>query len=157
MVKLTDFRLLSFDVYGTLIDWESGILNDLKPLYKHVNLERGQALELYHELETEQQLRFPGMPYSQVLAAIYPQFATKSGLEPPTAEQSERFSQSVGQWPQLSPTRLTPFGGFQSITRSSFSRAWTGNPFLSASTAGALDGFKFDKVITAQERRVLQA
>ena len=140
MAKLTGFRLLSFDVYGTLIDWESGILNGLKPLYyKHVSPERGQALELYHDLETEQQLKFPAMPYSQVLAAIYPQFATKSGLEPPTVEESERFGQSVGQWPQPSPTRLTPSGGFQSTTHSSFSRTWTGNPFLPAQPAHLKD------------------
>ena len=39
MTKLTDFRLLSFDVYGTLIDWETGMLNGLKPFYERVNLD----------------------------------------------------------------------------------------------------------------------
>ena len=32
MAKLTDFKLLSFDVYGTIIDWERGVLNALQPL-----------------------------------------------------------------------------------------------------------------------------
>jgi 2-haloacid dehalogenase len=32
MSKLTDFKLLSFDVYGTLIDQDSGIFNALQPL-----------------------------------------------------------------------------------------------------------------------------
>ena len=31
-MKLTDFKVLTFDCYGTLIDWESGIHNALKPL-----------------------------------------------------------------------------------------------------------------------------
>ena len=149
MAKLTDFRLLSFDVYGTLIDWETGISNGLKPLYEHVNLERGQALELYHELEKEQQIRFPDMPYSQVLAAIYPQFATKLGLEQPTAEESERFGQSVGQWPAFPDTvdalrRLSKHYTLvvlSNVDKESFS----------ASTAGALEAFRFDKVITAQD------
>ena len=29
-MKLSDFKLLSFDVYGTLIDWETGILQNLE-------------------------------------------------------------------------------------------------------------------------------
>lgn len=32
MSKLTDFKLLCFDVYGTLIDWETGIIAALQPL-----------------------------------------------------------------------------------------------------------------------------
>ena len=31
-MKLTDFRVLTFDCYGTLIDWESGIFAALQPL-----------------------------------------------------------------------------------------------------------------------------
>ena len=31
-MKLTDFKVLTFDVYGTLIDWESGMVEALKPL-----------------------------------------------------------------------------------------------------------------------------
>ena len=31
-MKLTDFKVLAFDVYGTLIDWESGMVTALKPL-----------------------------------------------------------------------------------------------------------------------------
>ena len=104
MAKLTDFRLLSFDVYGTLIDWETGILDGLKPLYEHVDLDRRQALEVYHELERGQQNKTPNMSNSQVLTAIYSQFAAKLGLEPPTVEESERFGQSVGKWPAFPNT-----------------------------------------------------
>ncbi|MAR18369.1 MAG: haloacid dehalogenase, partial [Rhodobacteraceae bacterium] len=31
-MKLTDFKVLTFDVYGTLIDWETGMINGLKTL-----------------------------------------------------------------------------------------------------------------------------
>lgn len=149
MAKLTDYRLLSFDVYGTLIDWETGILYGLKPLYEHVDLERGQVLELYHELEMEQQVKTPDMPYSQVLAAIYPQFATKLGLEPPTAQESEKFGRSVGQWPAFPDTvdalrRLSKH--YKLLVLSNVDKE-----SFSASTAGALEGFRFDKVITAQD------
>ena len=149
MTKLTDFRLLSFDVYGTLIDWESGILDALKPLCERVNLERGQALELYHELEKEQQTKTPNMPYSQLLTAIYPQFAAKLGLEQPTAEQSANFGQSVGRWPAFPDTvdalrRLSQH--YKLVVLSNVD-----NSSFSASTAGPLEGFRFDKIITAQD------
>jgi hypothetical protein len=35
-MKLSDFKLLTFDTYGTLIDWESGIYNALEPLLDKV-------------------------------------------------------------------------------------------------------------------------
>ena len=31
-MRLTDFKVLTFDCYGTLIDWETGIVNALRPL-----------------------------------------------------------------------------------------------------------------------------
>ena len=31
-MRLSDFRVLTFDCYGTLIDWESGIYTALQPL-----------------------------------------------------------------------------------------------------------------------------
>jgi len=38
MSKHTDFKALSFDVYGALIDWETGILDNLQPLLKPTRL-----------------------------------------------------------------------------------------------------------------------
>ena len=52
-MKLSDFKVLTFDVYGTLIDWESGMVTALKPLTDKVNgdLSRDEILEAhaYHE------------------------------------------------------------------------------------------------------------
>ena len=36
-MKISDFKVLAFDVYGTLIDWESGMVNALKPLTDQVS------------------------------------------------------------------------------------------------------------------------
>ena len=149
MSKLIDFRLLSFDVYGTLIDWETGILNGLKPLYQRVNLERGQALKVYHELEMEQQTKIPNMPYSQLLTAIYPQFASRLGLEGPTAEESENLGRSVGNWPAF-PDMVNALRRL-SKHYTLFVLSNVDDKSFSASTAGPLDGFRFDKIITAQD------
>ncbi|KAF3403827.1 hypothetical protein F1880_010204 [Penicillium rolfsii] len=57
MAQLFDFRVLSFDVYGTLVDWEEGIIAAFQPtLYKNqARFTRKHLLTIYHELEREQQ------------------------------------------------------------------------------------------------------
>jgi hypothetical protein len=55
MSKLTDYRLLSFDVYGTLIDYETGVLHGLASMMDKTSLTRTEVLDLYHELEMAQQ------------------------------------------------------------------------------------------------------
>ena len=56
-MKLSDFKVLTFDTYGTLIDWETGIYNGLAPLVEKAGLEhltRDQILESFarHEIES---------------------------------------------------------------------------------------------------------
>ena len=55
-MKLTDFKMLTFDTYGTLIDWESGIYEALAPLLDKlpIRLERDEVLELFAECEMRQ-------------------------------------------------------------------------------------------------------
>ena len=50
---LTDYKVLTFDCYGTLIDWESGIFNALKPLLAKVADKPGRdaALEIFAQYE----------------------------------------------------------------------------------------------------------
>ena len=40
-MKLTDFSVLTFDCYGTLIDWESGIFTALQPLLQAAERDAG--------------------------------------------------------------------------------------------------------------------
>ena len=35
-MKLSDFKVLTFDCYGTLIDWETGLLQALQPLIERL-------------------------------------------------------------------------------------------------------------------------
>jgi 2-haloalkanoic acid dehalogenase type II len=65
-MKLSDFKLLTFDTYGTLIDWESGIYNALEPLLDKVpiKLGRDEVLELFAEFEMQQQAATPSLVYS---------------------------------------------------------------------------------------------
>jgi len=61
-MKLTDFKVLTFDCYGTLIDWEFGIYNCLGPLIKragNADVGRNKLLEIYAKEEAEQEVETP--------------------------------------------------------------------------------------------------
>ena len=99
-MRLTDFRVLTFDCYGTLIDWESGIFTALQPLLLKAPapLGRDAALELYARHESAQQAETPAMIYSELLSAVHRRVA--AALELPTTEaEHRRFGASVPDWP----------------------------------------------------------
>lgn len=151
MSRLSDYRLLCFDVYGTLVDWESGILAALQPTLEKNNAQfsREQLLTIYHELEREQQRLTPNMPYSQLLTTIHPLLTQHLGLTTPGEEENQRFGDSVGNWPAFPDTvdalqRLSKHyktAVLSNVDRASFAR----------SNAGSLQGFPFDLIITAQD------
>ncbi|OHE97952.1 haloacid dehalogenase [Colletotrichum orchidophilum] len=153
MASLKDFRVLTFDVYGTLIDWETGVLTALQPLLddnKRTDFSRKQLLDAYHECEVKQQSATPGLPYSQLLTAIHPQIAAKLGLaSAPSAEASKAFGNSVGDWPAFPDTvdALRRLGThYKLVVLSNVDRA-----SFALSNAGPLAGVPFDLVITAQD------
>ena len=82
-MKLSDFKMLTFDTYGTLIDWESGIYNGLGPLLDKlpINLSRDEVLELFAEYERQQQADHPQQLYSSVLADVSRAMAKKWQLK----------------------------------------------------------------------------
>jgi 2-haloalkanoic acid dehalogenase type II len=151
MSRLSDYQLLCFDVYGTLIDWENGILAALQPLLATSTTEfsRKHLLTLYQELESEQQRITPDMPYSELLATVHPRLATRLGLLTPSDADNQRFGASVGSWPAFPDTvdalqRLSKHYKLvvlSNVDRASFAR----------SNAGSLQGFPFDRIITAQD------
>ncbi|MEY2412839.1 MAG: 2-haloacid dehalogenase, partial [Acidobacteriaceae bacterium] len=55
LCDFTRFRVITFDCYGTLIDWETGILSALRPILSahRKYLDDAGLLELYGELEAE--------------------------------------------------------------------------------------------------------
>ncbi|OCH89341.1 HAD-like protein [Obba rivulosa] len=75
--KLTQYKALLFDVYGTLIDWETGIYEALTPLLMRGSAagesltSKEAALRAYASVEENLQARFPTMRYSQVLERVH--------------------------------------------------------------------------------------
>jgi len=101
-MKLSDFKMLTFDTYGTLIDWESGIYQGLDPLLDKlpIRLDRDEILELFAECEMRQQAEQPQQVYSALLADVARAMATKWQLKISDAE-AEEFGRSVKHWPEF--------------------------------------------------------
>lgn len=67
---LSSFKVVVFDVYGTLVDWESGIYNSLLPILP-LSWSREAALLAYSSVEKDVQARHPKMLYHDVLAKAH--------------------------------------------------------------------------------------
>jgi 2-haloalkanoic acid dehalogenase type II len=108
-MKLTDFKALTFDCYGTLIDWESGMIAALKPLTDRLpaKLSRDAVLQAHARHESSQQARTPAKRYSELLAVVYRRLAEEWGVPAPWRE-CVAYGQSVKDWPAFpdSPAAL---------------------------------------------------
>jgi 2-haloacid dehalogenase len=125
-MKLSDFDVLTFDCYGTLIDWESGIYDALAPLLLRagvdpsgagstlphagmglsragVDLSRDGALEAFARLESRQQEKTPGMTYPDLLAEVHGQLAVEWDVALHRAEDAA-FGRSIADWPAFPDT-----------------------------------------------------
>jgi len=103
-IDFSRFDALTFDTYGTLIDWERGILNALQIVLSRHDVEatEDELLALYarHEAEIE---RGPYCTYREVLAASVRGLCADLGVEPSDAAVAD-FSASVGEWPAFPDT-----------------------------------------------------
>lgn len=106
-MKFSDVRLLSFDCYGTLIDWEFGITDVVMRLAQPhgVHPTEQEILSLFASHETHVQDANPTWTYPVILAETWRRMAESLGLPSRTnqAEQCERdahtFASSVPTWP----------------------------------------------------------
>jgi 2-haloacid dehalogenase len=106
---LTDFDALTFDCYGTLIDWESGMIAALKGLTDRAArpLTRDQILEAHGRHEAGQEAYTPTRLYRDVLAIVYKRMAEEWGVYA-THEECVAYGRSIGDWPAFedSPAAL---------------------------------------------------
>ena len=144
----TDFEALSFDCYGTLIDWETGLLTQLEPMLSRAvrRPEPRDVLEAYAEAEGAAEAAHPADPYPEILARAWSALAVRFGVAEDAAER-ERFAHSVGDWPAFSDTsqalqRLKT--RYKLIILSNVDRA-------SFARSNRQLGVEFDRIITAED------
>ncbi len=102
---LGSFKVLSFDCYGTLIDWESGIHAALQPLLDEAGVSPSleALLAKFAEHESAQQAATPDLPYSDVLTEIHRQLAELLSVNMSEAAHRQ-FGASVADWPAFADT-----------------------------------------------------
>lgn len=93
-------RFVTFDCYGTLIDWEAGIGAQLEPWARarHLGLDREGLLVAYSVHEAREELEHPDAPYPEILAASMRAMGRELGVEV-TDGEAERLGRSVPDWP----------------------------------------------------------
>jgi len=99
--KLTQFSTLTFDCYGTLIDWESGIWDALQPVISEnhrSDITRDTGLSAFAHAESIQEKNSPGMIYPEVLRNVHRAISRELELTT-TPALDQAFSQSVPHWP----------------------------------------------------------
>jgi 2-haloacid dehalogenase len=98
-IDFSRFDALTFDTYGTLIDWERGILNALQVVLSRDDVDRteDELLELYakHEAAVEAGVY---RTYREVLAASVRGLCADLGVDPSDRAVAD-FSAAVGEWP----------------------------------------------------------
>ena len=145
-MRLSDFTTLSFDCYGTLIDWESGLAEALEPLCAKAGIATEEVLEAYGHAEHEVEAAYPGLLYSELLAKVYERLLHRFGL-PDNSESARAFGQSVGNWPAF-PDSADALAylkqHFGLVILSNVDRA-------SFAASNARLGSQFDHIFTAEE------
>src|SRR3954452_9634437 len=88
-------RWATFDFYGTLVDWNSGISRELARV---LGGDERRLLARYHEIEPQIQSRDPGMPYRHVMAAVLAELAGEEGVSLVETDR-DALGASLPSWP----------------------------------------------------------
>lgn len=147
-MNLADFDALSFDCYGTLIDWEAGIAAVLEAWARDVgvDLDREALLTAYADHEARTLRESPSMLYPTALATSIGALGAQLGA-PVSDEWAAQFGASVPDWPAFADSHdaLVRLGErFSLIILSNVDRAGF------EGSRRRLD-VTFDHVITAQD------
>ncbi len=104
MIDFATKRVLTFDCYGTLIDWEARIVATLQSILSAhgMRADAEYLLALYSKLEPAVE-QGPYLPYRELLTAVLRGFGERLGFSPSEPEQT-RLAGSVGNWPPFTDT-----------------------------------------------------
>src|SRR4051794_29138244 len=149
MLDFSRFEILTFDCYGTLIDWETGILSALhRILSSHdKKIDDGTLLKLYGDFE---QAAESGsfQPYREVLSSVVGQFGDRLGFSP-TLGEIRSLPDSLATWKPW-PDTVTALRKLN--TRFRLAILSNVDDDLFTSTRPQLE-VPFDAVVTAQQAR----
>ncbi len=94
-----DVEAFSFDCYGTLIDWETGILEGIAPWMARAGVDSGEAvLGAFAEVESDNEAATPSAPYPEIIRRCLVDLGRLFGTAP-TEDELLSFASSVPRWP----------------------------------------------------------
>jgi 2-haloalkanoic acid dehalogenase type II len=152
-MRLSDVEALSFDCYGTLIDWETGLAGVLAgwARVRGLSLTDEDLLAGYAPIEAAVEAEHPTARYPDVLARSLRRLGAELGAEV-TDEDADRLAGSVPDWPAFSdsPAALSSLASrcrliiLSNVDRESFagSNARLGVEFTSVLTAQDIGSYK---------------
>jgi 2-haloalkanoic acid dehalogenase type II len=148
MPDFARYRALSFDCYGTLIDWETGIRQALQPWAATRRVEAGtdELLNRFGAHENVVESESPTLAYPLVLAESLRRIGADLGVEVSDAEAGE-FGASVGDWPAFDDSASTLrrlHERYRLIILSNVDRA-------SFASSNRRLGVTFDLILTAED------
>ncbi|KAG8532577.1 uncharacterized protein KY384_002454 [Bacidia gigantensis] len=152
--ELRDFKLISFDVYGTLVDWETGTFDQLKPLVAKLPTNHplqnnfDGTIAAFHQEEEALCRTQPGLNYRALYSGAYTNLAATLSLPKPSEIEIEAFGSQVKNWQAFPDTvealhRLSK--DYKLVVLSNVD-----NESFKDTLAGALKGVKFDAIYTAE-------
>jgi 2-haloacid dehalogenase len=104
MIDWHAYSVLTFDCYGTLIDWERGILSALRPVmaYHEIEIADAELLTLYARFESEAECG-QYRPYREVLREVVRQFGEHLDFTP-DLDELDGLADSIKHWPPFEDT-----------------------------------------------------
>ncbi|KAL3420677.1 haloacid dehalogenase [Phlyctema vagabunda] len=152
--NLQDFKVLTFDVFGTLIDQQTGIFNELQPLLAQLPTpnafsdDKTHTVAKFRALVDEHGKAQPKLLFREVLARAYSDLATSLELPRPSEGEAAAFAAQVGAWPAFPDTvpalqALKKF--YKLVVLSNID-----NESIGRTLSGPLAGAEFDAVYTAE-------
>lgn len=148
MTELSSIRALTFDCYGTLVDWEQGILSVLRPWARGAGVQADDdaLLQAFARAEPACEHEMPGALYPEILRAVFPRIA--AAFDRPSHHGiAADLAASVGTWPAFADTTdaLRRLGSrHRLVVVSNVDNA-------SFAATQRLLGIAFDAVVTAEE------
>ena len=150
MLDFNRYQWLSFDCYGTLVDWETGISNAVSQVFaRHgVRKSRGEILSLFADAEPKVQSSGEFLNYRRVLNDVMQIMAWEASIRLPAGE-AESLPDSLADWP-IFPDAPDALKQLQARYKLAIISNVDDDPFGQSETA--LD-IKFDAVVTSQQAR----
>ncbi len=147
--NLSQYSTLSFDCYGTLIDWESGLWDALQPLIyanRRDDIDRKTGLETFAKIQSALETETPDLFYPELLKHVHRTTAQQLGLET-NDSMDQDFGASIPHWPAFADS-----ADALRILKKHFKLVILSNVHREGFAASAKKlGVEFDAIYTAED------